>query len=652
MTSNSYEVFVQGLYAAALDDAAEFYPDHQMGFERDIKRLNSLLNNHGLHFLMVTLVEYRKHFDRCLDTGRLTPSNLLGLRGYRKGSPVPHLFKGLTMRVFEDNGRLRIDCDVLAVRLIRQLTSLVSKMRIGCSDLSLRRSVHEFISIDGEVQRPTLEWGSLDFSASSSRLLSFADRPDSAGDEPELPFGLPPLRQLTRREAGALDWVFDSISSELGGFDPAEWRPRHGPGVVADQRRGSYKYDFPTWPARLSTVFSFEETGVSSYADPRLIEPISSDFLNEVPARLAAVPKTLKGPRLIAAEPISYQWCQQIIRDYLMTRVQHSALSRSIHFRDQTVNGLLAQQASHTRSHATIDLSSASDRLSCWLGERAFRSLPCLLAALNATRSTAITQTIDKKSPKLIMLRKLSTMGNATTFPVQSIIFLGIAVAAELLSSPVPHLWKKADFLRSMSKVRVFGDDIIVPLYALDRTREILETLGLKVNVDKTFGGFSFRESCGVDAFKGVNVTPVRILDLPCKSKPGSVMSSVDVHNNLISKGMVHTARFIYQRVTKDRSLRAIRPVSPGSGSFGWFDYGLGYILPTKRRWNASLSRQETRTLVPFAQSVRALPKSSAGMLQFFTEQERVTKSAFSTIGYNAGDLRLGLRLRWDGLAC
>lgn len=651
MPSNSYEVYVSGLYAAAFDDAAEFYPNCPMGFERDLLRFNSLLNNHGLHFPMVVLAEYRKHFDRCLDTGRLVPSSLLGLRGHKKGSPIPHLFKGLVSRVFEDNGRLRIDPDIVAVRLIRQLTSLVSKMRIECSDFSLRESVHDFISIDEKIRRPTLEWGAPDFSASSSHLLSFADCPDSAGSQLEL-FEMEPSRRLSAREAGALNWVFDFIAEQIGDFDISEWRPRHGPGVVSDQKRNSYKYEFPTWPERLSSVFKFEEVGTSSYLDDRLTEPYDPAFTREVPARLAAVPKTLKGPRLIASEPVSSQWCQQMIRDYLMTRVEHTRLSQSIRFRDQSENGRFALLASRSRSHSTIDLSAASDRLSCWLGERAFRKLPRLLEALNATRSVSITQTIEKKLPKLIKLKKLSTMGNATTFPVQSVIFLGIAVASDLLSSPVPHLWKTSDIHRSLRRVRVFGDDIIVPQHALDRTREVLETLGLKVNTDKTFGGFRFRESCGVDAFSGVDVTPIRVLDLPCASKPGSVMSSVDVHNNLASAGYMNIARYIYRRVTAYRSLRAIRPVSPGSGSFGWHDYHLGYIRPVRTRWNAVLCRRETRTLVPFARSVRALPKSSAGMLQFFTEQERVPTSASSTIGYNAGDLRLGLCLRWDGLAC
>lgn len=343
MTNNSYEVYVSGLYAAALKDAAEFYPDCQMGFERDLLRFNSLLNSHGLHFPMVTLAEYRKHFDRCLDTGRLTPSCLLGLRGFKKGSPVPHLFKGLTTRVFEDNGRLRVDPDIVAVRLIRQLTSLVGKMRIECSDFSLRESVHDFIKIDGEIRSPTLEWGSSDFSTIGSHLLSFADCTDSVSDQLDL-LGPVTTRHLSSREAGALNWVFDYFARRLGDFNISEWRPRHGPGVVSDQRRNSYKYEFPTWPERLSTVFQFDEVGTSSYLDDRLLEPYDPAFTREIPARLAAVPKTLKGPRLIASEPVSNQWCQQMIRDYLMTRVERTALSQSIRFRDQSENGRFALQ--------------------------------------------------------------------------------------------------------------------------------------------------------------------------------------------------------------------------------------------------------------------------------------------------------------------
>jgi hypothetical protein len=56
----------------------------------------------------------------------------------------------------------------------------------------------------------------------------------------------------------------------------------------------------------------------------------------------------------------------------------------------------------------------------------------------------------------------------------------------------------------------VFGDDILVPTAIAPSVMEDLETFGLRVNRLKTFVHGHFRESCGVDAFNGINVTPVR----------------------------------------------------------------------------------------------------------------------------------------------
>ena len=115
----------------------------------------------------------------------------------------------------------------------------------------------------------------------------------------------------------------DLITSMLGVFDPHEWWPKHGPGAVSDQRYGSYKYDFKTWPERLDSVFPYADFAFANYAQVPLI-PIDSDLHRslsvEKPAKLCAVPKTLSKPRLIASEPTSSQWCQQIIKDFFDSR--------------------------------------------------------------------------------------------------------------------------------------------------------------------------------------------------------------------------------------------------------------------------------------------------------------------------------------------
>jgi hypothetical protein len=54
----------------------------------------------------------------------------------------------------------------------------------------------------------------------------------------------------------------------------------------------------------------------------------------------------------------------------------------------------------------------------------------------------------------------------------------------------------------------------------------LLESFGLKINRDKSCVGGFFRESCGMDAFKGIDVTPVRIRTVPTNHQSPDVYSS------------------------------------------------------------------------------------------------------------------------------
>jgi hypothetical protein len=118
-------------------------------------------------------------------------------------------------------------------------------------------------------------------------------------------------------------------------------------------------------------------------------------------------------------------------------------------------------------------------------------------------------------------------MGSALCFPVESLVFWGIAVAT---------IWKiVGDRDLAAQKVYVYGDDIIV---ANDYAEEVmlqLEKCGLKVNTDKSaYGDHFFRESCGVDAWKGFDVTPYRVKKLPPQrpSDGGSITAWIKYAEN------------------------------------------------------------------------------------------------------------------------
>jgi hypothetical protein len=77
-----------------------------------------------------------------------------------------------------------------------------------------------------------------------------------------------------------------------------------------------------------------------------------------------------------------------------------------------------------------------------------------------------------------------------------------------LLAARPPNLEVISEYA---SKLRVFGDDIAVHSRYFDAVCSGLEIHNLKVNRVKSFSKGNFRESCGLDAFKGVDVTPLRL---------------------------------------------------------------------------------------------------------------------------------------------
>ncbi len=627
----SYGMLVQSLYHGICEDAGVKYPDLRDEFSRDFVRLSSALKSNGVSFFTIILPAAGKHFDRCLSEGRLTPFNLCHLGTKWKGKPIPRLFGKLVLRVFESTGELRLDADVLAVRVLRQLFYAAKKLKLECTDERTFQTVEEFYQVDRSVPRPTLDWAGDRLGQESGSTLSVSDViADLRGPE-SLPLfpqweekGLGPQPYPTCDVALAmLQNVADLVTSSLGVFDPYVWKPKHGPGAVSDGVKGGSKYEFPNWPTKLDSIFPLADFGFANsnmWAEAVSNNEVSGRFsLHEPPSKLIAVPKTLKAPRLIASEPIAHQWCQQLLLDYFVTRVKSIPfLSQSISFRDQTPNQRMALRASQTGESLTIDLSAASDRVSCWLVERVFRRSNTLLNALHATRTRWISNEIDKKSPRAYVLRKFSCMGSACTFPVQTLIFYMIAITCVLKARKMPVTIRS---IMSVGKeVRIFGDDIIIPKDA-GECLELLAILGFKVNRDKTHLNGRFRESCGCDAFRGHDVTPVYFISPPSKTRPESIISAVESINNLSRGGWYQTAHRMKTIVMKVMPHLRLPTLPVDSGYFGWkTPYWINTEPPPKRRWNRDLHRVDVLCHTITVKH-RILPdRSGSRLLQYFTE--------------------------------
>lgn len=652
----SYEEFVLGTYEALLVDCASYYPALSREFARDLTRVRSAVECQGIKFVLDVLPSFRKHFDKCLGNGRLTKSGLAHMRSYKRGGVIPRLFRGLLLRVFDSSGALRCDPDREAIRLLRQLYGAVKKLELASSRLDTANAARDFFRIDREVRSGDLEWDNhSNFDAHLASRLSFQDhlvagvidesQPSLLRElDPAPPLvNLPEILRVTQQ-------VADLMTAYLGVFNPLDWRPKHGPGAVSDQRWGSYKYDFQNWPDKLEAVFPYADLALANYAQvdtDSLVRP-DAKFLAEGRSKLLAVPKTLSTPRLIASEPTSHQWCQQIVKDFLYERTSKTFISRFVSFKDQTKNGRLALRASHDEKHSTIDLSSASDRVSCWHVERLFRRSPSLLAALQSCRTVWIEQELCRDVPRYQLVRKYSTMGNATIFPVQSLFFLAIALG---VVCTIRRLRPTAENLKGLGtmEVRVFGDDIIVPVDCAGVVVDVLTTLGLRVNSNKTFLTGKFKESCGVDAYDGHDVTSVSILKRPVRTSPGSIVSCVDVHHNLCSAGFVATAHYI-QKTASSVVSNKIRYVKHGSGLFGWSDLFGVTVTNTRVRYNNDLHRPEIRCYRPKVEEHRISTVESAGLLQYFTEAAKEVTSSVSHLGWLRQRPKAGLGLGWVSL--
>lgn len=531
-----------------LKDVRRAYPEYQ-GVDLDFKRLTLLVKNRGLGVFTLDLPRLDELLLQGLETG-LLPSK--GFLRTSKKCKVPVLLRGLWLRIFDEDLCLKPNVDVNSIAFLRQIFCLGKKTEVPCSQSRQDAAIKDYIHVESILPKPSLRWelDELDPAGDGFRL-HLCDRlvtnlplfPEQSGDR-------------FRKQAllSRCQQVADIVSRELGFFCAYTFSERriaesrapglkHGPGAVSDRKGKFDKNEFINWSDKLQSVFPFELFGKMPN------DPKERPQNHEVPSELILVPKTAKGPRIIAAEPTEHQWCQQVTRAMLEDSIRSCFVGRSIDFRRQDLSQLMVTSASRTRSHATVDLSSASDRLSCFVVERVFRRNPSLLAHLHAARTRYLK--IPMMDNYHLRLSKFASQGTAVTFPIQSIVFYILAVSAMM-----PHGNITREMVRKYgNQIRVFGDDIIIPSAGYERLVETLHMLDLKVNESKSFVNGSFRESCGMDSYMGYDVTPVKPKTTVFDG-PASCLAVLDTSNNLYLKGYYHAAEQLKVRLDRDSSTR------------------------------------------------------------------------------------------------
>ncbi|UJQ85283.1 MAG: putative replicase protein [Loecwouvirus pseudonemorishabitans] len=655
----SYAEDLKGLYTAILADCRSTYPEDVHEWDRDLSRLHSILEERGTDWFTIDLPSFGKHLDRCFADGRLCPSGIAFFKPYKKGGCVPRLFRGALLRVFQEDGLLRSSPEVTALFLLRQLCYAAKKVRMDCHEAATTAAIVDFFRIEEEIIPPTLSWKDDHLDLPPSSRLLFWKRGEGADSSGNLPLfdrqgiSLPATYGADHPEPSislltTCHRVCDRVIGGWGSINLWNLRPKHGPGAVAELGGDKRKYAFPNWPSKLQATFPLDYFGISRSDQGDDGGRLDGDeyrgsFRNhEPPSRLIAVPKTQKAPRLIAAEPVSHQWIQQGLRREVEHLVSKSALRYSISFRDQRPNGNLALEASRTGEYATIDLSSASDYLSCWLVERVFRSNLDWLRVLHASRTRWLVDPSARGPLKYVVLKKFAPMGSALTFPIQSVVYALIAIGVVVHNYNNQMVSSQA-IESAARRVRVFGDDIIVPTDLLPQVTQVLTYLGLKVNPAKSFGTGKFRESCGVDAYDGVDVTPAYYLERFEQARPTSIASVVEASNNFHRKGFWRTASWLVSTLPQ-RVQDGLAVVGIDSGTFGCESFCGSDVSHLKSRWSKSLQHYETSCLVPTSRQGRLEQPGTWSLLQYFTEAPEPDTYWSSGLGTRPQTL---MRMRW-----
>jgi len=393
------------------------------------------------------------------------------------------------------------------------------------------------------------------------------------------------------------------LSRIFAGFNVRDIIPRHGPGAVATGERVGEKSNFSRLYAHIERIYPFTEyfvLGQSQVAD-QLDWIQSLEVLEHGTAEVVLVPKDSRGPRLISKEPLELQWIQQGIQKRLYAWIERHPLTRGfVNFTDQTRNRTLALESSRSNEYVTLDMKDASDRVTLRLVGRLFGGTP-LLEGLIASRSE-YTRLPDGK---IVRLSTFAPMGSAVCFPIEAMCFYALAVA-------VIRIRTSTGF--RTPEVYVYGDDIIVKREDYPFLLELFPQVGLKFNVDKCCVGRFFRESCGCDAYNGIDVTPIRMRTEWChrgRRDASELVSWVELSNSLWNAGYCTTADTIKGMVERrygvlpyvrekfeyiDLAGRWKLDVSP---LIGWYRGVVGQSTNSgrvKSRFNRDLHRIEYRS--------------------------------------------------------
>lgn len=424
-------------------------------------------------------------------------------------------------------------------------------------------------------------------------------------------------------DTGSLATIIEVL---LGDIQVDTLLPKHGSGKVAERDISDIydKVDNLAVNAKIAYAFHRERPYWTNSMGFGVNYALRHNLVADRPARLKFVPKDITKSRSICMEPSGTMYYQQEVLRWLAVTMRRSHMGRFVTMDDQTRNQIAAVNGSISLASDTLDLSSASDSVSVELVRRAFNKVPRLKFLLLATRTSRA------ETPRgVVELKKFAPMGSACCFPVQCIIFTAICMYSylsyekgtstgswtcsreDVLSIMKNGLTRDhsvaAAYTRRLLPPVVYGDDLIIDHRCYDIVATTLARLGFRLNESKSFkGSQSFRESCGVYAYNGFDVTPFRFQCRPIqfgrKWDTSVYASLIENVNNARAHGYYSVASFL-QSVLTSSEFRFRRggpvrvPFVTDCNSFGILVSQKHEVPAYDLRWNADLQIHEERVL-------------------------------------------------------
>lgn len=506
---------IVSLFQAVLLDITTINPSYRLvDSARDLATIEQRLKSEGLGFLSTTLPALMSDLFLWAEGGE--PLYL----GFKKRGGVPCFLGRLFQEVYADGKDKET-----AFGSIYQICYLFKKLKGPFRQSDLAKNIAKFRETDLEV-------GFIDYNSE-------------------------PLQPIISNARRIIETVFADVDPQ-----PGDIMPRPGSGATNTPVDKHLRFRPHTVYSHLNEEFDYLEYFYTHSWDPHedALRYMNLPIEAEAISRYKQIPKYLLKPRGICIEENEMQFFQQGWKRLLYSHLEKHPWTRGrINFTLQEINQLLALESSLDQTYGTIDMSEGSDRHA---RELVFR----------LTWDTVLEAPLDALSTRLIQLpdgdimpvHKFAPMGSGVCFPIMALVHWALIVSIIQLSTI-------EDSFNLSKEVYVYGDDIIIPSQTVEAVYTYLPLFGMKINTDKSFYKGFFRESCGIHAYYGVDVTPVYVNHVPekhqAKSDTNVLLSLIAKEAQFHNKGYHETSQCI-KRLVEDHywSLPEVGSTSPVLG--------------------------------------------------------------------------------------